>query len=566
MRSTQDIDSNFHIISSGRSQILKSILLLILVILQIDYVSMCPAGCVCTTYSLSGLRVDCSNAEHTLIPEDIPCSTILFILNDNLLQRVHQRAFPCQVDMLSLMLRNNVIKIVEEGSFENLRSLMELSFTGNRLIRLPSFRHCKDLINVNLSFNFLSGWPSHFSNESIYSLFLIRSNPFDHSYKKNHVVPYAVQFLDMSGVVTPVISSNSFSHPAHTLRLGMSSCGIYRVNPLSELSAIRFIILPYNRIRFIDLHAFRNLRDLIKLDLRHNNIRTIPVLSDLPSLQTINLNYNSISGAIEGALINVPSLESLLLLGNSIVNLIFIPPIPSLRGHILNENYLVGCLNLTQEVSYWPSIEIINVADNGLTGLNIGECSKVEMLRAENNFLRSVFFQHPMSCTHMTDIILDYNRIPNLLILNGLVNPEFISFRSNLVDVLDENMLMNMSNLQYLDLQKNMIRELIRLPVLPALQILDLSYNKILCIDETAFEFISLYHIDLSGNQLYRLTSFTGVPSLKSLYLDKNQLVNIFAEDVGEIPLLETLSIAGNGLATFPLLPHFTILTYSGIK
>ncbi|XP_041485593.1 leucine-rich repeats and immunoglobulin-like domains protein 2 [Lytechinus variegatus] len=117
-------------------------------------------------------------------------------------------------------------------------------------------------------------------------------------------------------------------------------------------------------------------------------------------------------------------------------------------------------------------------------------------------------------------------------------------------------MLMNMSNLQYLSLQKNVIRELIRLPFLPALQILDLSYNKILYIDETAFEFVSLYHIDLSGNQLYRLTSFTGVPSLKSLNLDNNQLVNIFAEDVGEIPSLETLSIVGNGLGTFPLLPR----------
>ncbi|KAJ8037640.1 Leucine-rich repeats and immunoglobulin-like domains protein 3 [Holothuria leucospilota] len=138
------------------------------------------------------------------------------------------------------------------------------------------------------------------------------------------------------------------------------------------------IYLSHNELRYIDEHAFKNLRHVVLLYLTYNNIETLhprvflgmlklrylhlgknklkfvhhSAFHGLNSLESIDLSNNKLRLIPDGLFDGLGSLREVMLSGNDIVSL----PVP--RGHVRYELFDVANNNLIQSGNILPYLHI----------------------------------------------------------------------------------------------------------------------------------------------------------------------------------------------------------------
>lgn len=127
------------------------------------------------------------------------------------------------------------------------------------------------------------------------------------------------------------------------------------------------------------------------------------------------------------------------------------------------------------------------------------------------------------------------NKISNISVLSKLPNLLRLELSNNKITTLDFfNNEETYLNLQYLDLSRNMIRNL------------------------TSIKLPKLIHLILSNNEIINTDSFLGHPNLKILELRANKIANI--SGIKSMPKLEELYLSENSISTLDSLEEMTSL------
>lgn len=143
----------------------------------------------------------------------------------------------------------------------------------------------------------------------------------------------------------------------------------------------------------------------------------------------------------------------------------------------------------------------------------------------------------------------------------------------------------NFQKLKYLDLQNNKLSEFCNF-VLPSLEYLDVSYNKLEKVNETwnghpnikilksienKFKTLApfknmpkLQELYVSNNNITTLVGIDGVPALRKLHLRHNKIEKVEEEGLPDLPALEYLNLRTNKVSSMEDLAR--LFQYTSLK
>lgn len=154
------------------------------------------------------------------------------------------------------------------------------------------------------------------------------------------------------------------------------------------------------------------------------------------------------------------------------------------------------------------------------------------------------------------------NRFSNIIVLSRLPNILRLELAGNRISSLEFfNNEETFTNLQYLDLSKNMIRNLTAIKV-PKLLFLSLSQNEIINTDQFQGH-PNLKKFELRGNKIANISGMKAMPKLEELYLSENNIS--FIDALEELPSLKRLHLRKNNISVIeedkaPELPELSYL------
>ncbi|KAJ8540134.1 hypothetical protein K7X08_026523 [Anisodus acutangulus] len=304
------------------------------------------------------------------------------------------------------------------------------------------------------------------------------------------------------------------------------------------------------------------LQHLNHLDLSYNVFDTSRIpdfIGSFPRLEYLNLQYANFFGEIPHTFGNLTNLQILVLGGNYnlvVKNLEWLPRLPFLRDLDLY-GILIENINWLQQISKSPSLEKLNLGGCDLpdpiistSHLSINVSSRLlSSLNLHSNKLSSSTFGWLFNLsTRFTTIDLSYNDLAGPI-------PEAFEY---------------MQHLEVIDLAENTLEG--GLPKsfgnLSLLKALNLSSNK---LNQPLPEFLlslsgkaekSLEELRLSNNHLSgSFPDITRFSSLKSLYLQENQLNGSFLESYGQTSKIKVLDLSLNQITgSLPNLATFLAL------
>ena len=162
-------------------------------------------------------------------------------------------------------------------------------------------------------------------------------------------------------------------------------------------------------------------------------------------------------------------------------------------------------------------------------------------------------------------IHLSGNKLNNLSVLSKLPNILRLELANNKITALDYfNNEETFTNLQFLDVSKNFIRNLVPIKP-PKLVHLILNYNEIINT-ELFLGHPSLRILELRGNKINNITGLKSMPRLEELYLCENNIS--FFDTLEELPSLKKLHLRKNNISNLEeeKLPDLPELTYLNLR
>lgn len=338
----------------------------------------------------------------------------LLTMSSNLLKEV-PRNLPSSLHRLHL--KNNKLKGLSAGAFENLSNLRELHLQDNQLnsenIEHTAFSDLSSLAYLDLSNNNLSVVPSglpktllllHLERNSIQSipadsLSICRNLEYllIHNNKLRSRTIHATAFQGLKKLHTLHMYNNllervprGMPRRAKTLMLLHNSISEIGRNDLALLHTLTELNLSYNKLTSNRLHpeAFRKLRSLESLDLSGNSLHSFPM--GLPrSLQVLQIKNNQLISIPTGALTGLEQLRKLSLSNNQLK---------------LNSAYQGAWLELS-------SLVTLDLSGNLLSHIPPDLPESLQFLHLQNNRISSVPASAFEGTPNLQGLFLRFNRL-----------------------------------------------------------------------------------------------------------------------------------------------------------
>ncbi|XP_068209067.1 toll-like receptor Tollo [Palaemon carinicauda] len=295
--------------------------------------------------------------------------------------------------------------------------------------------------------------------------------------------------------------------------------------------------------------AFKDQRNLERLDLGDNNIWTLPpvLLCDLENLKMLSLSRNKLQDITvlsfsQAEAICAPSLRFLDLSFNHLVH---VPAYAFAALKVLQtlNMSLNGISNLEDKALFGMySLEVLDLSGNLLTALPpelFQENKRLTKLYIRNNSVSVLAPGLFSGLSLLLELELSDNKLKNTWVnsetFTDLLRLASLDLSNNLITRLDAATFRNLTNLQVLKLQQNMIDSI---------------------SDNTFRGLFRLHTLILTDNRLKVINdkAFRGLIELRVLRLDNNEVFSIDSNALQNSTGLQELQISQNHLQDVPIL------------
>lgn len=310
----------------------------------------------------------------------------------------------------------------------------------------------------------------------------------------------------------------------HLLSLDVSNNNLKKLtNTMLQMPLLEQLDLSKNQLTSID-HQFDHLSSLKQLNLSSNLISRLSESSfrNLTKLQYLNLKSNRIHQIELGTFYQLHNLVKLVLDNNMRLDHLKLDLFElRMRSLHLSQTNLTS---IPQSIN--EHIRELYLDRNLLERLTIGDFEHLTNLRSlhlEHNQLREIEFDTFGRMSYLVELYLSSNhllQVPEQLPPKSL---RVLSLSDNLITELNCTYLKHLLQLDTLDLSTNHIQALDTgcFSSFINIQHLDLSENQLTTVDEQFSNLKQLQSLNLSGNELIRLSarSWLGLENLKQLEL-----------------------------------------------
>lgn len=285
----------------------------------------CPARCECSAQSKS---VSCHRKRLPTIPEGIPIETRVLDLSKNKLRIITPDNFSSFQQLEDLDLSDNLISVVEPGSFRFQLALRLLNFRSNLLQLVPVgvVSGLTNLTRLDLSHNRLVVLLDHaFQDLRRLTSLEVGDNELVFVSQRAFTGLLGLQRLTLERSNLTVVPTDALAHLHSLVDLRMRYLSISFLKPFSfkRLSRLRRLEIDYwpwlDTLPPLSLHGL----NLTSLFITNTNLSAFPgaALRNLPYLTHLNLSYSHIKHINQGELGPLPHLLELHLQGSHLISI-----------------------------------------------------------------------------------------------------------------------------------------------------------------------------------------------------------------------------------------------------
>ncbi|XP_030000550.1 transforming growth factor beta activator LRRC32-like [Sphaeramia orbicularis] len=201
-------------------------------------------------------------------------------MTGNALTRLSRSMFKDNNNLRTISIDNNLISVIEQGTFESLSRLEVLNLAKNNLAHICDFK-LHQVEHLNLSRNSIEFFVTH-EDERLYRLEIL-----DLSFNKLLYFP-----------IVPKLNRLRYLHLQNNMVGALTS----EAEMVSEANSLYDEIVHQDYIPFAknNLHSTWRLMPLTYIDLSYNHFRTFPLetLSLLSSLEILNFSHNCVQNIV----------------------------------------------------------------------------------------------------------------------------------------------------------------------------------------------------------------------------------------------------------------------------
>uniref|UniRef100_H3B5L2 Toll-like receptor 2 n=1 Tax=Latimeria chalumnae TaxID=7897 RepID=H3B5L2_LATCH len=481
-------------------------------------------------------------------------------LSFNCIEKIKSQDFGGLTDLKRLYLQSNRICAIDVNAFSDLSQLEYLDLASNKLqdistVPLKSLRSLEFLNLIHNTYNEID-----FGPETLTGLQNLKS-------------------LHVGNTNISVLKANAFKAlidlPLRNVLLITGDLQKYEPLTLKAFNKLRSLTLELNTRRkpelFIDL-----LKDAANISekLKVKNIDLLPnknvsdLFSSLVYSQVVSLTFQNISlndtsatyllNSVFGSKIEELALDTIHFNGigrwNVQISALHQTKLLALSiANVINPNFF-RFYSLDYISSLFLHLTKLSLTNTSLFYFPCGvslALDSLEYLDVSSNLLQEATL-FPTECTNafpsLQNIIINNNKFIDLQVLSlstlHMKNLVSLVANYNTIKLSSGNSCAWTKSLKYLGLKQNNLSSNVFNCLPDSVQILDLSFNNISVIYNLE-QFRSLHEIYLTGNQIFSLSTITGVPALRVLYADNNKIDKIDPRLLNVIGLTE-LSLSNN--------------------
>ncbi|GIY83408.1 carboxypeptidase N subunit 2 [Caerostris extrusa] len=315
-----------------------------------------------------------------------------------------------------IKLIHNHLRLVSNEAFLGNPNLRIVDLSHNKLVYLypETFNKCRELTRVFLRKNFLKSIDGLFNNPNLIEINLRSNNlkSIDEAFQQE----IKLEILDISENALHEVSESALNSNVKRLRiLSMAHCQLnfLRAKIFHLLNKLEKIDLSFNKLESIPLEVFRNLHNLVEVDLRENKIT---YLNDV-----FIQNYR-------------------------------------LEAVFLSDNNLRSINNLFRGLEYLSIVDLKSNKLQAITSEDFSTTPSLQSLRLTKNNINRIDFEAFTNLPELKNLTLDYNRLESLNgSLRDLRSLEILFLHGNKLRKIREFDMRNLRNLKRLNLRANNI-------------------------------------------------------------------------------------------------------------
>jgi Leucine-rich repeat (LRR) protein len=437
----------------------------------------------------------------------------------------------------NITINYKVFPVIKNGWFNNLNiTYLDISFLYANKIEENAFDGIQGLRELRVSINNLN--EIKLNTLPDLEIFDASRNDLEKIDSETFSAMPKLKVLILKYNNIQFIAKNAFHFNREIMKIDLKSNYLIKLNFFSDLGRIIWIDLDENELVHVENEAFKSLKSLKVLKMRHNYIEKVDegAFKGLTDLRKIRISSNEIRQVIK--------LNESLKLTYFSMNGNLVPSIH--RGNFANLKSLIQLRmplnkiakidNFSLELPLLMNLDLTNnfIAELGSSNVLYGLVNLRELLLT-NNVLTSVLSFTFSHLRNLRTLNLDENFLTHFQNHSffGLESLQFLSLKINLLKTLNFSVFSSLSNVSSLDLSSNKLVNIERGAFLGmnSLKVLKLSDNRLSFIKGTFFSNLTkLKELNLSNNQISSLSvsSFISLRSLSLLDLRDN---NIFALD-----------------------------------
>ncbi|XP_041466960.1 toll-like receptor 6 [Lytechinus variegatus] len=489
------------------------------------------------------VNIECTERNLDVVPENLRCDVGKLDLRRNFITSLHKESFPCQREMVLLLLSHNQLSYIEENTFDDTPKLAFIVLDSNFLQNVPYLGSLPLIIEISVSRNHITKLHHPIlrnTSQTDLSLIQLAFNKLE----KLPKIHFRVSALNLKGNAITDISTKMLAYPRAISDLDISHNEVDYMDNLQPMENLKTLALEFNFIRSISDTAFSHLPSLETINLERNYIVDALPFKNMKDIKHIFLNNNHLRFIGAPAFTNIPNIISIDLTGNNIINFKY-------EASFLTSVTLILCNNnlLKMNISNGRNnskVEYLNVKHNKLETLPLLHFPLLNSLWAEDNMITNVQFgvngHQNIKYIHLTN-----NQIRNLTSFRTLSNLKEIVLVKNFITTWDDTYLIGSSQLLSLILSNNKLSELSTFTPLAHLQELNLSGNMLHTIHKSTFNSTpQLSVLNLSQNEICSLAFLGSMSFLVELDISHNRLSVINPNDFSSIVNLQHLDLSFN--------------------